>query len=47
MGGFKELYRYPELFASVKVDEGGYGVIWNDELDLSCDELYTNGENIV
>ena len=29
----------PELFASVKVDVGGYGIIWNDTLDLSCDEL--------
>ena len=25
---------------------GGYGIIWNDELDLSCDELFANGETI-
>ena len=22
---------------------GGYGIIWNDDLDLSCDELWENG----
>lgn len=31
------------LFEDVQVDVGGYGVIWNDELDLSCDELWDNG----
>ncbi len=31
------------LFSAVKVDEGGYGISWNDEIDLSCDELYENG----
>jgi hypothetical protein len=40
---FSELERRPELFASVSVDVGGYGIIWNDELDLSCDELWENG----
>ena len=35
-----------ELFSEVEVDVGGYGIIWNDELDLSCDELFANGETI-
>lgn len=30
-------------FANVTVDVGGYGIVWNDELDLSCDELWENG----
>lgn len=34
-------------FAQVSVDVGGYGIIWNDELDLSCDELWKNGEQIL
>lgn len=25
---------------------GGYGIIWNDELDLSCDELWENGVTV-
>ncbi len=35
------------LFKNVSVDIGGYGVSWNDDIDLSCDELYYNGENIL
>ena len=31
------------LFNNVYVDIGGYGICWNDSLDLSCDELYNNG----
>ena len=40
---FSELERRPELFASVSVDVGGYGIVWNDKLDLSSDELWENG----
>ena len=35
-----------ELFSSVMVDQGGYGVIWNDDIDISCDELWANGETV-
>lgn len=40
---FKALERSPELFSCAEVDAGGYGIIWNDDLDLSCDELFENG----
>ena len=40
---FKEFEANPELFAQVKVDVGGYGVSWNDELDLSADEIWECG----
>lgn len=33
-------------FSCVCVDVGGYGIVWNDELDLSCDELWENGVQI-
>ena len=33
-------------FGDVYVDVGGYGIIWNDELDLSCDELWDNGTTV-
>ena len=36
----------PELFSDVRVAEGGYGVIWNDDLDLACDELWANGRRV-
>ncbi|NLK45883.1 MAG: DUF2442 domain-containing protein [Treponema sp.] len=43
---FKAFENSPELFYDVTVDVGGYGVVWNDDLDLSCDELFKNGETI-
>ena len=40
---FLFLKENPGKFISVSVDTGGYGIIWNDTLDLSCDELWENG----
>lgn len=34
------------FFKTVKVDPGGYGVSWNDEIDLSEYELWTNGKAV-
>ena len=31
------------IFNGVKVDTGGYGIIWNDKIDLSCEEIWNNG----
>lgn len=44
---FQELESDPSLFYEVKVDTGGYGIVWNDELDLSCNELFENGEAVL
>ena len=43
---FVALKNDPKLFASVEVDQGGYGIIWNDDIDLSCDELFENGKTV-
>lgn len=40
---FKSLQSIEGLFEQVKVDIGGYGIIWNEYIDLSCDELYYGG----
>jgi hypothetical protein len=32
------------FFKSVKVDAGGYGISWNDEVDLSEYELWINSK---
>lgn len=32
-----------ELFEKVKVDAGGYGISWNDELDLDAETIYEDG----
>ena len=41
---FLALRDIPGLFNLVKVEQGGYAVSWNDELDLSCNELWNNGK---
>ena len=43
ISAFQYLKENPEEFSSVSVDVGGYGIIWGDDLDLSCDELWDNG----
>jgi hypothetical protein len=35
------------FFKQVKADAGGYGISWNDQLDLSEYELWTNAVEIV
>lgn len=40
---FKQLENNTIDFSTVTVDVGGYGIIWGDDLDLSCDELWENG----
>lgn len=42
---FNEL-KNNHLFEEVSVDQGGYGVSWNDDIDLSCDELFYEGKVI-
>jgi len=35
-----------DLFNKVKVDDHGYGISWNESIDLSCDDLYLYGEKV-
>lgn len=41
-----ELLRDPALFQQVKVEPGGYGISWTDELDCSECELWEKGHSI-
>ena len=43
---FSPLQSQPELYYSVSVDTGGYGIVWNDDIDIACDELFFNGETV-
>lgn len=40
---FQYLRDNPTEFECVSVGIGGRGIVWNDDLDLSCDELWENG----
>lgn len=43
---FQNLINISGLFQKVKVEPGGYGISWNDEIDLSCEELWENGYEV-
>lgn len=40
---FKRLKNEPFLFENGKVAGGGCGIIFDDELDIACEEIYENG----
>ena len=40
---FKAFENIQGLFKQVRVDVGGYGLSWNDELDLDSEEIWENG----
>lgn len=45
----KEMFsplRNPALFKAVKVEQGGYAVSWNDEIDISEYELWMHGQPV-
>ena len=47
--GWKDVFKTlkeNDLFYGVYVGPAGYGIIWNDDVDLSCDELWENGKAI-
>ena len=38
------LLRNHALFKSVQVEQGGYAVVWNRDIDLSEFEIWSNGQ---
>lgn len=43
---FNKLKENKKLFEKVIVDIGGYGISWNEEIDLAVEELWENGEDV-
>ena len=43
---FKTFETSPDLFAKAKIDAGGFGVVWNEDIDLSANEIWTNGKTL-
>ncbi|MCD8300321.1 MAG: DUF2442 domain-containing protein [Clostridiales bacterium] len=41
----KELEK-KDLFDTAKVDAGGYGIFWNDELDLDAETIWAEGVTV-
>lgn len=44
---FDDLKTTPGLFEQLSVDQGGYGISWNDDIDIDCEELWANGVDTV
>lgn len=40
---FRGLQQIGGLYEQAKIDIGGYGIIWNDELDISAEGIYEQG----
>ncbi len=47
MDAFRPLKTDQALFNQVSVDPGGYGISWNDDIDLDGSELWENGTDTV
>ncbi len=43
---FEELEKNRDLFSKVKVDVGGYGISWNDKLDLNAEDIWEDGVEV-
>ena len=43
---FKAFENNPSLFQKAKIDTGGYGIVWNDNIDLSANEIWANGKTV-
>lgn len=43
---FAPLREVPGLFQQLRTDPGGYGISWNDDLDLDGEELWANGQPV-
>ncbi len=41
-----QLLKQDAFFKAVRVDPGGYGISWSDEMDLSEYELWNNGVEV-
>lgn len=44
---FNKLKEDIDLFNNVYVDKDGYALVWNDDIDISCEELWNNGEEVI
>lgn len=42
----KKLREDRDLFMMGRIDQGGYGIVWNDELDFDATSIYLDGEFI-
>lgn len=39
---FKSLY-HRDLFETAHIEAGGYGIVWNEDVDIAAEEIYLHG----
>ena len=39
-------FQNPSFFKNFKIESGGYGLIWNEDIDISEYELWRNGVSL-
>jgi len=44
---FKAMVQDPEIFRHPQIVSGGYGVIWNEELDVASEEIWEKGSVVM
>lgn len=44
---FRSMEEDPEIFEHPQIASGGYGVIWNDDLDVASEEIWDNGKVVM
>lgn len=44
---FTAMARDPEIFTHPQIVSGGYGVVWNDDLDVASEEIWENGKVVM
>lgn len=43
---YKAFLSRPDLFFCAKVDQGGFGISWNEDIDIDSEEIWQNGLNV-
>lgn len=43
---FLELKKNPEIFDNPLIVSGGYGIVWNEDLDVASEEIWDNGKAV-
>lgn len=41
-----EALKNEELFKSGKIEVGGFGIVWNDDIDISASSVYESGNKV-
>lgn len=42
---FRTFETIPGLFQTARADVGGFGIIWNEDIDIDAEEVYRNGRD--